>query len=661
MTQHLHYRPEVDGLRAIAVIAVLLFHFDPRLAPGGFTGVDIFFVISGFLITSIIVKSHARGSFSFRNFYLRRIRRIAPPYLTVVLATLVAGCVLMQPEDLAHLGRSAFWSVLASPNIFFWLNLDTSYFATDSRQLPLLHLWSLGVEEQFYLLWPMLLVACLRFLPGRLLWACMAVAIIGSFAYAHHASAVDPAFSYYMLPTRAGELGIGAALALVPGAREPRKDGGSLHEIVALAGLGLMAWSIFALDSTSRFPGWNALPACLGAALVILADSRRQCLSLAPLRWRPVVAIGLISYSLYLWHWPILAFARYLAVQLDARTIAVLLVLIFAAAISSYRFIERPARSFRTSDLKLALQLFFAPAAILLALSTLVITQAGHISQLAGKPGLKQAERRLLASTAPAYEFPYNCQLEQFDPAVLERPQCLHGRIASEGADVLLWGDSHAAHYIGILASIVETNGLGMRNASLSTCPPVWSERTDYGMRAYQPACTQFRALIEAGAAPYPVIAIGAQWSIHARHDNFWRDFETTLDALLADGKRIVLLAEVPAFPGYDRHCEVRNLRHEFVDCIASMKRRDSGTIPANAHLQSIADGRAGVEVFDISDMVCRESVCSPHIDGRPVYFDPSHLSMEGSWELGRRLTGSGIGIPVTLNRRLAEPAAVRK
>lgn len=661
MTQHLHYRPEVDGLRAIAVIAVLLFHFDPRLAPGGFTGVDIFFVISGFLITSIIVKSHARGSFSFLDFYLRRIRRIAPAYLTVVLATLVAGCVLMQPEDLAHLGKSAFWSVLASPNIFFWLNLDTSYFAADSRQLPLLHLWSLGVEEQFYLLWPMLLVACLRFLSGRLLWACMAVAVISSFAYAHHVSVVDPAFSYYMLPTRAGELGIGAALALLPGAREPRKDSGGLYEIVALTGLGLMACSIFVLDGTTRFPGWNALPACLGAALVILADSRRRCLSLAPLRWKPVVAVGLISYSLYLWHWPILAFARYLAIQLDARTATALLGLIFAAAIFSYRFVERPARSFRAPGRRIALQLFFAPAVILLGLSTLLMTQAGRISQLAGKPGLEQAEQRLLARTAPAYEFAYNCQLEQFDPTVLERPQCLHGSVASEGADVLLWGDSHAAHYIGILASIVETNGLGMRNASLSTCPPVWSERTDYGMQAYQPACTQFRALIEAGAAPYPVIAIGAQWSVHARNKSFWSDFEATLDALLADGKQVVLLAEVPTFPGYDRHCEVRNLRHDFVDCIASMTRPDSGTVPANAHLQSLAGSRTGVEVFDIHDMVCRGSACSPHIDGKQVYFDPSHLSMEGSWDLGRRLAGSGIGIPVALTRRLAEPAAVRK
>ena len=167
--QRLHYRAEVDGLRVIAVIAVLLFHFDPRLAPGGFTGVDIFFVISGFLISSIIIRSQAGDGFSFRDFYASRVRRIVPAYAAVVFGTLVAGCLLMQSADLARLGTAATWSLLAAPNIFFWLHLDTGYFATDSRQLQLLHLWSLGVEEQFYLLWPILLLLGLKLRRQRLL------------------------------------------------------------------------------------------------------------------------------------------------------------------------------------------------------------------------------------------------------------------------------------------------------------------------------------------------------------------------------------------------------------------------------------------------------------------------------------------------------------
>src|SRR5690606_5032213 len=227
---------------------------------------------------------------------------------------------------------------------------------------------------------------------------------------------------------------------------------GVVYEAVAAAGLCLMAWSLYALDGTSRFPGWNALPACLGAALVIWSDSRRRCAAPAPLRWRPVVAVGLISYSLYLWHWPVLAFARYLGIQPDARAGWGLLAIILALSISSYWLVERRARTLDLSGARLAAFLFFIPVTILLAVSAVVTTQAGRISALAGN-GIDAAERRLLADTAPAYEFPYNCQLEQFDPGVLERPQCMHGTAGNGNPDVLLWGDSHAAHYLGVLAS----------------------------------------------------------------------------------------------------------------------------------------------------------------------------------------------------------------
>ena len=658
MMQRLHYRPEVDGLRAVAVIAVLLFHFDPRLAPGGFTGVDIFFVISGFLISSIIIRSHAGDGFSFGDFYASRVRRIVPAYLGVVFATLVAGCLLMQSAELERLGTAASWSLLAAPNIFFWLHLDTGYFAADSRQLPLLHLWSLGVEEQFYLLWPILLLIGLKLRQRRLLPGLVALLCLGSFAYAHDQSAIDPSFAYYMLPTRAGELGIGAVLALLPAVRNPSRNGGIAYEAIAAAGLCLMAWSIYALDGTSRFPGWNALPACLGAALVIVSDSRRRCVALAPLRWRPVVAVGLVSYSMYLWHWPVLAFARYLGIQPDTNAGWGLLALVLVLTVSSYWFVERPARSFQLSGVRLAAFLFFIPVTSLLVLSAIVTTQASRISAHAGNDGTDAAERRLLADTAPAYEFPYNCQLEQFDPQVLERPQCTHGQAGSGSPDVLLWGDSHAAHYIGILGSIVDSNGLSMRNASLSTCPPALGKRKDYGMPAYRQACAQFRGLIRDRIAAYPVVAIGAQWSVHRRNRHFWTDFEQTLDTLVAEGKRVVLLAEVPAFPNYDRHCEIRNLRYEFVDCVAAVTRMDDGASSTNARLAALAADRPGVELLDIHDLVCRGGSCTPYLAGQQVYFDTSHLSMAGSWILGERLLASDIPIPAALGGRQGKNAS---
>lgn len=651
MTGNLLYRPEIDGLRAIAVGAVLLFHLDPRLAPGGFVGVDIFFVISGFLITSIIAKSAGDGGFSFGDFYLRRIRRIAPAYFVVVVATLAAGCVLMLPADRAQLARSASWSALASANLFFWLNIDTGYFADDSRQLPLLHLWSLGVEEQFYLLWPALLIAWRRLLPLRWLLPAIAVLCVASFALAQREAALAPAFAYYMLPPRAGELGVGALLALTP-VREVRRDGGLVHEFVAIAGLLLMLWAICMLDDSSHFPGWNALLPCLGAALVIAADSRRRCVVLAPLRWKPVVGMGLISYSLYLWHWPILAFMRYVGIHLDAPKTVAVVAAIFASALASYFFVERAIRSMRWSVAWQVAALFVGPSLVVVAGSAFLASHPDRVAGLLGKKALDRSEQALLAQTAPAYEFPYNCQLSSFDPGVLDRAACVHGSSTGNSADILLWGDSHAAHYIGVLATIAEKNGLRLRNASLSTCPPVWSDGNDYGMSIYRDGCTHFRALIHENAGRFPIMAIGAQWSAYLADPRFAADFERTLQEMSEQGKAIVLLAEVPSFPAYDRHCEIRNLRHALVDCKATSTRDDTGQTEANAYLRSLAARYPNVFVLDIHDLICRRGVCSPYLGDRQIYYDTSHLSMEGSWLLGRRLFESAVQLPPPLRAK---------
>lgn len=278
------YRRDIDGLRALAVMAVVLFHIDPAWVPGGFVGVDIFFVISGYLITSIISGRIRSGEFAFGWFFLRRIRRIAPAYFAVTLITLAVGCVLMLPSDLEFLGKSAFWSAFSVPNVFFWLHLDTGYFAADSRQLPLLHLWSLGVEEQFYMVWPAMLVIAMRYLPRRMMIAFLFILIAVSFQYAQAKAVSDPSFAYYMLPTRAGELGLGALLALMQMNPQPTSSGGFGHELLAAMGLILVLFALFALDENSLFPGWNAFLPCFGTVLLILAGSHRDCAVAAPLR-----------------------------------------------------------------------------------------------------------------------------------------------------------------------------------------------------------------------------------------------------------------------------------------------------------------------------------------------------------------------------------------
>lgn len=652
MTSNHTYRPEIDGLRAIAVLAVLVFHLNPDWAPGGFVGVDVFFVISGFLITSIIVRTQAESRFSFADFYLRRIRRIAPAYFVVVLASLAAGCLLMLPADLKQLAASAGWSAVSLPNVYFWLHLDTGYFATDSNQFPLLHLWSLGVEEQFYLVWPLMLLAGLRWVPRQFQQGLLVLLIAASFTYAHQQALADPSFAYYMLPTRAGELALGGLLATLRPVRDATRSQHPLFEAVALLGLLLIIGSIALLDGNTRFPGWYALPACAGAALIILADSQRHCLLLAPLRSSLLVGIGLISYSLYLWHWPILAFLRYLSVPLHGWTMAGVIALIFVLASLSYWFVERSTRHLRISRFATVMLLAAVPIGIILGLSSLIDRQAERIASMRGQSSAALASKRIATQTAPAYEFKYNCQLPAFDGKVLERPQCVHGRPTTAAPDTLLWGDSHAAHYIGVIASIADANNFRVRNASLSTCPPVWGGDT-YGTGVYQSSCTQFRELIQHNIGQYRTVILSSAWSSHLPRGNFRQDMRRTVAALTSSGKQVVLMAEAPAFPSYDRNCEMRQLGRRMVDCKATATRRDSpNPAPSTVFLQELAREYPHTYVLDIHDLLCQKGTCSAYLNGKPVYFDPAHLSMEGSWQVGARLVAKGTPLPPPLRPR---------
>ncbi|WGV20413.1 acyltransferase [Pseudomonas putida] len=304
--KHLAYRPDIDGLRAVAVLAVTIFHFNKQWMPGGFIGVDIFFVISGFLITGII---YGKGDgFSFADFYGRRVRRILPAAIFVTAITLVAGSLLMMPSDVKDLSGSAIAAALSAANVYFWLFLDTSYFAQSSETVPLLHMWSLGVEEQFYLVWPALMIIAMKLGGKRLLATAAVIIAIASFAVSEYYVTRDPSFAYYMLPSRAGELLVGALLFLW---LDLRRISSAVANAAGIFGVALIAGSLAVLDETGGFPGVRSIVPAVGAALLILGGSDKSGL-LAKALANPVArAIGLRSFSLYLWHWPVLAFYRY--------------------------------------------------------------------------------------------------------------------------------------------------------------------------------------------------------------------------------------------------------------------------------------------------------------------------------------------------------------
>ena len=635
------YRPEIDGLRAVAVISVVLYHINKAWLPGGYVGVDIFFVISGFLITSIIWRQLESGTFSLADFYLRRIRRIIPVMLVVVATTLLAGAILLLPDALGRLSLSTIFSLVSAANIYFWRYLDDDYFAEANDQEPLLHLWSLGVEEQFYLVWPLLLLLVALVRKHRLAVSILATVLIAvaSFALAEATNETYPKFSYFMLPARAGELMVGAllALALRGGSGRDWVARPWVAELLGIAGLATIGWSLFKLDDLSPFPGVNALYPCVGAALVILAGSRSRILQWL-LANRPMVWVGLISYSLYLWHWPILAFIRYFHGTVGTTHAAFAVVAMLVLAFLSYRFVERPTRRVLWKGKWQVLLLFLLPAALVLVPAAWFVKTDGLKARFEASAGFKRLEEE----TAAAFAYDYNCQLSSHVPGILSEPRCLVGSDSpgKNAPRILLWGDSHAAHHVGLLDALGKQAGLQIRNASHSSCPPVFGG--DYGFGKYKAGCSLFRPYIRehVGNGEFDVVILGGSWHAYDRVAEFRADLEATIHEIRAGGARVVLLGRVPVQSSYNRECDRRWARLGRSNC-SGQQVRNKG-LGFNTYLSRLAREYDGMAYLEVAAAICDAEWCPAYLDGRPIYYDGSHLSMRGSFRVGEHLIATG-------------------
>jgi peptidoglycan/LPS O-acetylase OafA/YrhL len=640
------YRPDIDGLRAVAVLSVVIYHLNKLWMPGGYVGVDIFFVISGFLITRNIWGEMEGGRFSFSNFYLRRIRRIAPAFLAMTAVTLAAGAFLLLPEDLLSLAKSAMWGVFSLSNVYFWRYLDTSYFAESADEVPMLHTWSLGVEEQFYFIWPSLLLMALLFRRRRAAAIAIAATIcIASFVCGELTNVAAQKFSYYMLPARAGELMVGALLALgtkriAAGSSSPR----ALAEVFAIAGMALVVGSLYLLNDTSRFPGINALYPCLGAAMLMMAGGMGSRIVAIVLTPRPIVFIGLISYSLYLWHWPVLAFVRYFYGTVDGARAWTAVIAMLGLAVASYRYVEVPTRHWRAGRMKQVLALYAAPSLLLCAAAGAIWWSGGLKAIIESSQAYREGLARVERHTAPAYKFSYNCQLSAHDPEILKASRCILPVDASAPAgepSVLLWGDSQAAHYLGVLGQVAAAQGFRFRNTTHSSCPPVFGG--DYGIAPYKAGCDKFRPYMESAilSGAYRTVAISGAWNVYDGNPNFRSDLERTIGLIAGRGIHVLLIGQAPIFMGYNRECELRGLRIGGVSCRQRLAMPDPGDSAVNRYLAGLATRVDNVSYLDIRGIVCRNGTCNPYLDDIPAYFDASHMSMDGSWRIGSKLLAS--------------------
>ncbi len=636
------YRHDIDGLRALAVLSVIVFHSFPTLHFNGFVGVDMFFVISGFLITKNIAGEMLSGHFSIMNFYLRRIKRILPVFYTITVVVLIFSILIMLPEDLKSVGKSTFAAIFSASNIYFWNSTDNNYFAKTSELYPMLHTWSLGVEEQFYFVWPLILSLLLKLnmlKRGALISAVLAIA---SYAFAQWALSYDASFAYYMLPSRAGELLTGSIISFVTMKWKAPARNGVLFEILSIAGLLLILASFLVKSFGAPFPGLNALYPCVGTALILYAGTYQSTWVAKLLSLKPLAFVGLISYSLYLWHWPVLAFLKYLLVVLTLPWLILALVIIFTLSICSWKWIENPFRKMKLRTGQVFAFYLALPCLLIGGTSIYLYETDGLFHFISSSRQYKDAAAVYSENTSPAYNQHGVCQSEKYLAQKFTDKKCIMGNqvergLGNEEPKILLWGDSHASHFVGFFEAITKGQNLPIRNIELGGCPPVFKNQIEYGKTRDKPSCTDFRKKVQDLVPNYECMILGGIWSEYSNDPLFISDLEETINEILNKGKKAVLLLQVPAFPTYARNCLLRNNRAFAMDCIGHAKYEDKGDSKTNSNIRSRLGERKNLFYLNIHDLICERGACSPYADGVPVYYDPSHLSAIGSGILGSK------------------------
>ena len=633
------YRRDIDGLRAIAVLAVVLFHFGVPGLTGGFVGVDVFFVISGYLITSIIWRERQAGRFSFIDFWARRARRILPALFVMMAATLVVGWFLLAPKDYEALGRAAHYQATFTSNLLF--ARQHGYFDAASDIKPLLHTWSLSVEEQFYILFPLLLTL----LSSRLKHWRLALfgVLLVSFGMSVWAVDHQPQKAFYLLHLRAWELLAGAMLAVMPN-RDWRASP-VLAQGVSLVSMALILIAIFGFDEHTPFPGAAALLPVLGVVGLIWANGQQYTWVGRLLSSQVMVGIGLISYSWYLWHWPVFVYANYAAVDgLSTQALAGLLLLSLVLGYLSWRLVEAPFREKRLLAGRTAILAAAGVGILCIGFSGLALRKLDGVPSRLSDQALRYAQAKTWSPELLA------CMADKDTPD--ERLFCHFGP-KGNSVSALVWGDSHATALIPALEDAAKRHDISLVQASFAGCVPL------DGLENIA-RCARFNQRVEKAMAEqsFSDVVLAARWSLylygqvsgdkeHAIKDpstgkyvravaeqRFAEGLRERIKGLRAAGHRVWLVKEVPL---QEIIVPYRLSR------LAMMHRSVEGEgLPVAEHEQrqafitqlfdELAAADGGVAVLDPAVLLCgADGLCRVELNGRALYTDDNHLSDVGA------------------------------
>lgn len=639
-----HYRPDIDGLRGIAVLAVLLFHAGIAGFSGGFVGVDIFFVISGYLITSILRNDIENRKFSLVSFYDRRIRRIFPALLVVLLFSTLTATLVLTPSELTAFGKSMVSAALFVSNFFFARpNSHSGYLGTGHQRQVLLHTWSLSVEEQFYLLFPLTLFFLMRWMKGRAkIW--LLIMCVISFCLNVRMTHYKPVDAFYMSLPRAWELLAGSLLAM---RITPPLANRWARELAAATGLILMIFAIHAYSGSEAFPGVRAALPCLGAWLCIYSGEHGASVGRRVLSFKPLVFLGVISYSLYLWHWPIIVFTRcFFAVssissKLSTEQTAGVIGAALICAVLSFELVERP---FRGPDSRFSRRSIFRLgfAGSLASAAFGFVFYASH-----GLPGRYDAATKeiILENEARRDDFDEVCGNWKTDVRSLSDIHlCVFG--GNSPKKIMFWGDSHVQQLYPVVEKEYKNGGLGGHGTVFAVengCVP-FEHLNSLDDKSYH--CDRFASIIMRRAEEPDIdtvfIAFNARWSVDGDlcFSQNWvcvrelsrqempnyilEELSSEVRELRSYGKRVVV--SLP-FPWYDKPIPELKIRNaEFARFGLGETTRDLVPSWIRDQIASVAES-AGAEIFDPRASLCTSGPCITQLGGVSIYVDNNHIA----------------------------------
>jgi len=639
------YRSDIDGLRAVAILLVVAFHAFPKALTGGFVGVDVFFVISGFLISSIIFRKIENNTFCYVDFYLRRAKRIFPALIVVLVASLVLGCIVLFADEYKQLGKHVTAGVLFVSNLVLWS--EAGYFDNVSDTKPLLHLWSLGIEEQFYILWPILLGITWKW-KHNFLYITLLIAAL-SFAANIYVVDSNQVAAFYSPFTRFWELMAGGLLAYMT--LYKRHTTLVKNHWFGTVGVFLILISSVLLTKEDSFPGWWALFPVIGAVFIILSGSQAWW-GRKVLASRILVGIGLISYPLYLWHWVLLSFVRTLEGQEPRFEVMVAVVILsFVLAWLTYRLVELPMRYGRNQN-----------ALVGILCATMVIV--GSLGYLIYKQdGL--AQRTFITSlSTQADDLVYKKHWESWSPCEGEQKGCKI-LYPSKPPTIALIGDSHAGHLASGLGDVFKNSNENIIVKLKSSCMPFYTTRLEGKYFFTCEVNSMDEALDFAIASPsievimlsgYANLAIYGRKEASVNTQNYFRGFtrsfseqqvaqnirafkkamHETLSRLVWSGKKVVFMVDIPELDFNPRGCIEHRLNTfslwEYnVQCSMDKVSFEDRTVDYNRLMTEVKSTFPSVKFIETAKYLCKEKKCTILKDGRLLYATRDHLTTYGS------------------------------